>query len=138
MADDATLEGAVLKRPVQGRDNIVGLLKHAKSLYDFQEFIYKDYISKNLFMESYRATVRGVPVECVVLVHMNDNGEADSLVINHFPIGAALLFGQLMWEKVGDEFGNLYLTPAETQSLEAVIPRPKPDNGDDRRKSGPA
>jgi hypothetical protein len=37
----------------------------------------------------------------------NAKGEADSLVIDHRPLDAALLFSRLMCEKLGDRFGDL-------------------------------
>jgi hypothetical protein len=61
--------------------------------------------------------VNGVPVECSVIVHMNDAGEADSLLIHHYPLGGALEFSRLMWEKFGNRFGELYLTSAESDGI---------------------
>jgi hypothetical protein len=37
----------------------------------------------------------------------NAKGEADSLVIDHRPLDAALLFSRLMCEKLGDRFSDL-------------------------------
>ncbi|MDB5556249.1 MAG: hypothetical protein JWL86_6233 [Rhizobium sp.] len=120
LAEDATLEATVLKRPIEGRADILAVLKHAIPLYEFQDFTYKGELSGDFFMESYRSKIRGVPVECLVLVHMNAQGEADSLVINHRPLEAALLFSKLMWEQVGNRFGDLYLTGPQADALEAA------------------
>lgn len=109
LADDATVQGVVLKRPVHGKGAILALIKHAITLYDFQDFTYRGDTGDGFFMESYRATVRGVPIECAVWVHYNAAGEADSLMINHYPLEAALLFSRLMYEAVGDQYGDLYL-----------------------------
>jgi hypothetical protein len=69
-------------------------------------------------MESYRSQVRGVPIECSVLVHMNSGGQADSLLINRRPLGAAMHFSRLMWEQVGDRYGKgLFLTESEAARL---------------------
>ncbi|WP_027583394.1 hypothetical protein [Bradyrhizobium sp. Ai1a-2] len=120
LAEDATLEGAVLKRPVQGRETIVALLKEAIPLYEFQNFTYRGDVGESFFMESYRAQIQGVPVECAVWVHMNAAGEADAILINHHPLDAALLFSRLMWERVGDRYGDLYLTGAQAAALAAT------------------
>jgi hypothetical protein len=120
LAEDATLEATVLKRPVEGRENILALIKHAIPLYEFQNFTYKDDINDRFFIESYSSKIRGVPIECLVLVHMNENGEADSLVINHRPLDAALLFSKLMWDAVGDRYGDLYLTGPQAAAIEAA------------------
>jgi hypothetical protein len=49
---------------------------------------------------------------------MNSGGQADSLLINHRPLGAALHFSRLMWEQVGDRYGKgLFLTESEAARL---------------------
>jgi hypothetical protein len=120
MADDVTLEASVLKRPIEGRSDILTLLKLAIPLYEFQTFTYKEALSASLFFESYRSQVRGVPIECMVLVHMNEQGQADSIVINHRPLEALLLFSNLMWEQVDDRFRDLYLTGPQAEALAAL------------------
>jgi hypothetical protein len=119
LADDATMEAAVLNRPVEGKANIQALLKHAIPLYEYQNFTYRGDFGEEFFMESYRSQIRGVPIECSVLVHMNSAGQADSLVINHRPLRAALLFSYLMWQQVGDRYGkDLFLNGAQAAALE--------------------
>jgi len=117
LAQDATLEGAVLKHAVHGKENILALISHARTLYEFQDYTYYGNWGAEFFVESYRASVNGVPIECSVIVHMNDAGEADSLLIHHYPLDAALLFSRLMWEKFGDRFGDLYLTAAHADGI---------------------
>lgn len=118
LADDATMEAAVLKRPVEGKAAILALLKLAIPLYEFQHFTYRSDFGDGFFMESYRSQIRGVPIECSVLVHMNAAGQADSLLINHRPLGAALLFSRLMGEQAGNRYEGLFLTGAEAEALE--------------------
>jgi hypothetical protein len=118
LAEDATLEATILKRPIEGKQNILALLKHAVPLYDFQDFTYRGDFGSDFFMESYRAAIRGVAIECSVLVHKNAAGEADSILVSHRPLDAALLFSFLMWEQVGDSFGDLYLTGTQAEALE--------------------
>jgi len=121
LADDATLEATVLKRPIEGKNLIVALLREAIPLYDFQNFTYRGEVGTNFFMESYRAEIQGVPVECAVWVHINGNGEADSILINHHPLEAALLFSRLMWERVGDRYGDLYLTGPQAEAMRQAV-----------------
>ncbi len=118
LADDATLEATVLKQPVQGKATILALLKHAIPLYEFQNFTYRSEVGTSFSMESYRAQIQGTPIECAVWVHMNGAGEADSLLICHHPLNAALLFSRLMWEQVDPEFRDLYLSGPEAEALE--------------------
>jgi hypothetical protein len=120
LAENATLEATVLKRPIEGRANILAVLKHAVPLYEFQHFSYKGEIGNGLFMESYRSQVQGVPIETIVVAHMNENGEADSVVINHRPLNAALLFSNLLWQRVDDQFRDHYLTGLEAAGLQTA------------------
>jgi hypothetical protein len=117
LKEDATLEAAVLKHAVQGRDTITALLKAAIPLYEFQDFTYRQEVGDSFFMESYRAKIRNVPIQTAVWVHMNSEGEADSLLINHYPLEAALLFSRLLWEQVGDRYGDLYLSGPQHDAL---------------------
>lgn len=112
LCENATMEAAVLKRPVEGKTAILALLRLAIPLYEFQDFTYRGPFGDAFFMESYRSSIRGAPVECSVLVHMNAAGQADSLLINHRPLTSALLFSRLMWEQVGDRYGDLFLSEA--------------------------
>lgn len=83
LAKDATLEGAILKRSVHGRDNILTLISYARTLYEFQEYTYYGNWDDNFFMEAYRSRINGVPVDCFIVAHMNDKGEADSILLHH-------------------------------------------------------
>jgi hypothetical protein len=117
LAEDATLEATVLKRPVEGRADILAVIKHAVTLYEFQRFSYKGEIGDRLYLESYRSQIQGVPIETLLVAHLNDQGEADSVVINHRPLSAAMLFSKLMAERVEDRFRDLYLTESEAAAL---------------------
>ena len=117
LAKDATLEGAVLKRAVHGKDNILTLISHARTLYEFQEYTYYGNWDDRFFMESYRSRINGVPVDCFIIAHMNDRGEADSILLHHYPLDATLEFSRLMWEKFGDQFGDLYLTAQQADGV---------------------
>jgi len=120
LAENATLEATVLKRPIEGRADILSVIKHAVSLYEFQHHSYKGEIGGGLYMESYRSQIHGMPIETVVVAHMNEEGETDSVVINHRPLNAALLFSRLMWERVDERFRDCYLTGPEAAALNTV------------------
>ncbi|MGT2477509.1 hypothetical protein [Paraburkholderia terrae] len=120
LAEYATLEATVLKRPIEGRADILSVIKHAVSLYEFQHHSYKGEIGNSLYMESYRSQIQGVPIETVVVAHLNEQGETDSVVINHRPLNAALLFSKLMGERVDERFRNCYLTGSEAAALNAA------------------
>jgi len=126
LADSATLEAPVMKRPVEGKANILALLKLAIPLYEFQHFSYRGDVGPGLFLESYRAAVRGVPIETLVVVHSDAAGQVDSILINHRPLEAALLFSRLMSDRVGDGFGaDLFLGAVQAAALEPVAADPR-------------
>lgn len=116
IAEDATLEGAVLKRAVHGKDNILALISHARTLYEFQDYSYYNHIDDKLFIEAYRSSINGVHVECFIIVHSNEAGEADSILLHHYPLEATMEFSRLMWEKFGDRFGDLYLSTPQAEA----------------------
>lgn len=120
LAENATLEATVLKRPVEGRADILSVIRHAVTLYEFQHHSYKGELGNGLYMESYRSQIQGVPIETLLVAHLNERGEADSIVINHRPLNAALLFSNLLWERVDERFRDLYLTGPEATALKAA------------------
>ncbi|MEX3791041.1 hypothetical protein [Paraburkholderia sp. BR14374] len=117
LAENATLEATVLKRPIEGRADILSVIKHAVSLYEFQHHSYKGAIGDGLYMESYRSQIQGVPIETLVVAHINEQGETEAVVINHRPLNAMLLFSKLMWERVDERFRDRYLTGSEAAAL---------------------
>jgi hypothetical protein len=119
LADNATLEATVLKRPVEGRADILAVIRHAISLYEFQQHSYKGVVGDGLYVESYRSQIQGVPIETVVVAHLNEQGETDSVVINHRPLDAMLLFSKLMGERVDERFRDLYLSGPVAAGLSA-------------------
>ncbi|MEX3964029.1 hypothetical protein AB4Y42_17740 [Paraburkholderia sp. EG286B] len=120
LAENATLEATVLKRPIEGRADILAVIRHAVSLYAFQHHSYKGKIGNSLYLESYRSQIQGQPIETVVVAHLNQNGETDSVVINHRPLEAALLFSALMWERVDERFRDHYLSGPEAAALKTT------------------
>jgi hypothetical protein len=121
IAQDATLEGAVLRHAVHGKDDILAIISHARTLYEFQEYNYYDNVGADFFLESYRSSINGVPVDCSILVHWNDAGEADSILIHHYPLDATLEFSRLMGEKFKGRFPNLYLSASDSDELASVL-----------------
>ena len=131
LAENATLEATVLKRPIEGRADILSVIKHAVSLYEFQHHSYKGEIGNGLYLESYRSQIQGVPIETVLVAHLNEQGETDSVVVNHRPLKAALLFSKRMGELVDERFRDCYLTGPEAAALDATAPCERGENGHD-------
>jgi hypothetical protein len=121
LAENATLEATVLKRPIEGRADILAVIRHAVSLYEFQQHSYKGVIGEGLYMESYRSQIQGLPIETLLMAHLNEKGEADSVVINHRPLEAALLFSKLVRERVDERFRDHYLSEREAAAMNAAF-----------------
>jgi hypothetical protein len=122
LAENATLEATVLKRPIEGRADILAVIRHAASLYERAHHVhsYRGEAGNGLYMESYRSRIQGVPIQGLVVAHLNEQGEVDSVVINHRPLKSMLLFSTLMWERVDERFRDCYLSPAEAAALGAA------------------
>ncbi|MFK3979151.1 hypothetical protein ACI2K4_02105 [Micromonospora sp. NPDC050397] len=102
LADDVTMEGAVLNGIVHGAEAVRTLLAYARSLYEYQEFVYVGEYGENGFVEDYSSRIQGQPVANIAVVYRNDRGQAQHLVMNHRPLPAVLLIGRLMAERFRD------------------------------------
>jgi hypothetical protein len=109
LAETATMETDALKRPVQGKADIIALLKRAIQLHDFQDFWYRRPFGEGLFMESHRASIKGTPVECLVTVHIDDAGARPNRYQSLSTQRSTLIFTPV-WEQVGDRFRDHFLT----------------------------
>jgi hypothetical protein len=99
LADDVTLEGAVLEGTVYGADDVRAMLILARQQYDYQDFRYTGPCGDRGFLEDYSASVGGVPTSVVVLVNFNVAGQTERIIVNHRPTSAALNFSQVMYQK---------------------------------------
>src|ERR1700753_3544748 len=82
LAEDVTLEAAVLDGIVTGRDDVRMLLAYARTLYDYQDF---DYVGPS--------------------------PQVDRLVMTHRPLSAVLLFSRLMGEHFRDTaYGKMFFS----------------------------
>jgi hypothetical protein len=61
------------------------VIRHVVSLYEFPHHTYKGEIGNGLYLESCRSQIQGVPIETVVVAHLNERAETDSVVINRDP-----------------------------------------------------
>jgi hypothetical protein len=99
LADDATLEAAAMDGTATGADAVRTILVYARTLYENQEFSFAGPFGDDGFLEEYTAQVRGEPFAVNVVVHRNDAGQTQHVVVNHRPRSSLLLFSRLMLEK---------------------------------------
>jgi hypothetical protein len=71
------------------------LLRPAIPVYECQNLPYRGDPGSRFFLAPYRARLHGVSVRCSMVAHVNEAGEADSLLVNYQPLAAALLLARL-------------------------------------------
>ncbi|MFI6762421.1 hypothetical protein ACIBF5_25125 [Micromonospora sp. NPDC050417] len=110
--ENVVLQAAVLNADITGRDQVRKILQYARTLYEFQDFRFAGRYDDG-WIEEYRSKVRGVTTHNIAIIHYNDQGRVDQLVMNHRPLSAMLRFSQLVGEHFGDEFGpDMFYRPS--------------------------
>src|SRR5262249_53424804 len=102
LADDVTLEGAMMNGAVRGPDAVRTLIGFVRTLYEEQQFSFAGPYGDDGFVEIYNSRVRGEPIGSVVMVTRNPAGEAQHIVVNYRPRSSILLVSRL----VGDHFAG--------------------------------
>jgi hypothetical protein len=65
--------------------------------------------------------VRGEPIGSVVVVRLNEAGQAARIVVNHRPLGSVLLWSRLMGEHfAGTRYARYFLSHDATDALHKV------------------
>ncbi|GIG92985.1 hypothetical protein [Plantactinospora endophytica] len=97
LAENVTLEGAVMNGVLTGRDAVLAQLAVVNEFYrdrvDIARFDQGEYV-----VEQYSATVAGRPVQAIALMHRDGDGRFDRVVVNHWPLSATLTFSRLLAE----------------------------------------
>ena len=102
-------------------DDVLALLAHARTLYEFQDFSFIGEYGDDGLVEDYASTVAGQPIANIAIVHRNAAGQATRLVMNHRPLTGVLLFSRLMGEHFADTpYAHYFLS---RQQLDEVYPR---------------
>ncbi|MGW1973870.1 hypothetical protein ACWCOY_37220, partial [Streptomyces tubercidicus] len=114
LADDVTLEAGVFKGTVHGAKDVFAILSYARTLYDFQDFIYIGKYGENGFVEDYAATVDGKPIGNIAVVYFNEEGKTQHLVMNHRPLQMLNYFSQKLGEHfAGTEYAKYVADPSD-------------------------
>lgn len=114
LADDVTLEAAVMNGIARGPEAVRAILSFARTLYDYQEFNVIGQYGEGDFVEDYVATVHGKPIGSVVVIRYDEAGKVSNIVINHRPLSSVLLWSDLMAEHfAGTEYARYFLQPAD-------------------------
>jgi hypothetical protein len=98
MADDVTLEGALMNGAVRGPDAVRTILGFIRTLYEDQHFSFAGPLGEDAFLEVYNTSVRGEPIGSVVLVTRNAAGEAHHIAASYRPRRSIVFVAQLLAE----------------------------------------
>ncbi|MFD5065429.1 hypothetical protein [Streptomyces sp. NPDC058394] len=113
LADDVTMEGSVLNGVVRGAEDVRTVLSYARTLYEYQDFIYIGGYGENDFVEDYTSTVGGEPIANIAVVYRNAEGQTQHLVVNHRPLSSVLLFSRLLGEHfAGTRYAQYFAAPS--------------------------
>jgi hypothetical protein len=114
LADDVTLEGSLLDGAVQGAKAVRSIVIGIRELYDQQLHKFAGDYADNRFIEEYVATIRGVPIGCMVLVRRNAAGKAQHIMVGYRPRSSVMLLSRLLREKfAGAPFAGVFADDAE-------------------------
>ena len=98
MADDVTLEGALMNGAVRGADAVRAILGFIRTLYEDQQFSFAGPYGDDGFLEVYNTRVLGQPIGSVVLVTRNAAGQAQHIAASYRPRRAVQLVSGLVGE----------------------------------------
>ena len=98
MADDVTLEGALMNGAVRGPEAVREILGFIRTLYEDQQFIFAGPYGEDGFLEVYNTRVHGEPIGSVVLVTRNAAGDAQHIAASYRPRRSILLVARLLAE----------------------------------------
>ena len=122
LADDVTLEAAVMNGIATGPEAVHAILRFARTLYDYQEFNVIGRYGGSDFVEDYVATVRGqAPIGSVVVIRYNPSGLVSNIVINHRPLSSVLLWSGIMADHfAGTDYAKYFLQTADLEHAGAA------------------
>ncbi len=112
LAEDVTMEGAVLNGIVTGAEDVRTLLAYARTLYEYQDFEFVGDYGPDGFVEDYTSRAQGEPIANIAVVRRNAAGQTQHVIMNHRPLPAVLLFSRLMGEHFADTRYARYFLPA--------------------------
>ena len=98
MADDVTLEGALMNGAVRGAEAVRTILGFIRTLYEGQHISFAGPYGDDGFLEVYNTRVRGEPIGSVVLVTRNAGGQAQHIAASYRPRRSILLVSRLLAE----------------------------------------
>jgi SnoaL-like domain len=91
-ADDVVLEGTTLKRPVEGREQVMRVMGTASGIYESLQFTHEAHSGPRTYLEWEATAFGGRDLRGVTILTADDSGQVVHAAIHHRPLGAALRF----------------------------------------------
>ncbi len=114
MADDVTLEGALMNGAVRGVEPVREILGFIRTLYEDQQIRFAGPYGDDGFLEVYTTRVEGEPIGSVVLVTRNAAGQAQHIAASYRPRRSILLVSRLLAEHfAGTSLAGYFATSSD-------------------------
>jgi pimeloyl-ACP methyl ester carboxylesterase len=99
-ADDVVLEGTTLRRPIEGRAQVMRVMGTASGIYDSLVFTHEASRGPRTYLEWEATAFGGVVLEGVTILTKNGTGQIVRAAIHHRPLGAVLRFSAELRERL--------------------------------------
>jgi hypothetical protein len=92
LADDVVLEASVLRRPVEGREQVMRVLGAASEIYESLLFTREATSGPRTYLEWEHTAFGGLDLTGVTILTKDDGGRVVHAAIHHRPLGIVLRF----------------------------------------------
>jgi hypothetical protein len=92
LADDVVLEGTTLRRPVEGRDQVVRVMRTASGIYESLLFTHEASSGARTYLPWEATALGGLDLRGVTILTKDGSGQVIHAAIHHRPLGVALRF----------------------------------------------
>lgn len=91
-AEGVVLEGSILTRPIEGREQVKQVMGAASGIYESVTFVYEASQGLRNYLEWKATAFGGMPIEGVTILTKDKQGHIVRAAIHHRPLGAVLRF----------------------------------------------
>jgi hypothetical protein len=91
-ADHVVLEGTTLRRPVEGREQVMRVMATASGIYESLRFTDEAGSGRRTYLEWAATAFGGLDLRGVTVLTKDDSGQIVHTAIHHRPLGAVLRF----------------------------------------------
>jgi SnoaL-like domain len=100
LAPDVRLEGSVLYRPIEGRDQVTATMAAASAIYESLVFTHEARTGHRDYLEWDAQALGGVRFAGVTILTKDDAGQITNVAIHHRPLQTSLTFSATLRERL--------------------------------------